>query len=317
MFLKNNYIPKKFDESVLHVETISKLKILTKFNFMNIVLYGVNGVGKYVLSKLILDNLFGSDVNKLQCYNEKPNYFYSSYHYEIYLEKNHNKDDLKVFIESISNSKNIGSDFNNILIIKNAHFLDKEVLFYIKKLIECDYPIYFILLFNNMSFLPKSFKNIFLSIRVPKIDKSELSLFIKSVCENEKIKIGNSTIEEMIYQNKKNITKILINIQYYKKTNKLLKYSNSEIDKLLQLVYERKNTNILKIRETLYDLTSKGIQKKLLIDYSVEQMLKRIKDQETKMEFISDICKMDENFSVSYKELIHLDYFFILLMKYC
>ena len=49
MFLKNNYIPKKFDESVLHVETISKLKILTKFNFMNIVLYGVNGVGKYVL----------------------------------------------------------------------------------------------------------------------------------------------------------------------------------------------------------------------------------------------------------------------------
>ena len=134
MFLKNNYIPKKFDESVLHLETISKLKILTKFNFMNIVLYGVNGVGKYVLSKLILDNLFGSDVNKLQCYNEKPNYFYSSYHYEIYLEKNHNKDDLKVFIESISNSKNIGSDFNNILIIKNAHFLDKEVLFYIKKL---------------------------------------------------------------------------------------------------------------------------------------------------------------------------------------
>ena len=317
MFLTQNYIPKKFDESVLHVETISKLKILTKFNFMNIVLYGVNGVGKYVLSKLILDNLFGSDVNKLQCYNEKTNYFYSSYHYEIYLEKNHNKDDLKVFIESISNSKNIGSDFNNILIIKNAHFLDKEVLFYIKKLIECDYPIYFILLFNNMSFLPKSFKNIFLSIRVPKIDKMELSLFIKSVCENEKIKIGNSTIEEMIYQNKKNITKILINIQYYKKTNKLLKYSNSEIDKLLQLVYERKNTNILKIRETLYDLTSKGIQKKLLIDYSVEQMLKRINDQETKMEFISDICKMDENFSVSYKELIHLDYFFILLMKYC
>ena len=317
MFLTQNYIPKKFDESVLHVETISKLKILTKFNFMNIVLYGVNGGGKYVLSKLILENLFGSDVNKLQCYNEKTNYFYSSYHYEIYLEKNHNKDDLKVFIESISNSKNIGSDFNNILIIKNAHFLDKEVLFYIKKLIECDYPIYFILLFNNMSFLPKSFKNIFLSIRVPKIDKMELSLFIKSVCENEKIKIGNSTIEEMIYQNKKNITKILINIQYYKKTNKLLKYSNSEIDKLLQLVYERKNTNILKIRETLYDLTSKGIQKKLLIDYSVEQMLKRINDQETKMEFISDICKMDENFSVSYKELIHLDYFFILLMKYC
>ena len=57
MFLTQNYIPKKFDESVLHVETISKLKILTKFNFMNIVLYGVNGGGKYVLSKLILENL--------------------------------------------------------------------------------------------------------------------------------------------------------------------------------------------------------------------------------------------------------------------
>ena len=53
MFLKNNYIPKKFDESVLHLETISKLKRLTQFNFMNLLLYGPNVVGKYVLSKLI------------------------------------------------------------------------------------------------------------------------------------------------------------------------------------------------------------------------------------------------------------------------
>ena len=317
MFLTNNYIPKTFDESVLHKKTIEKLKRLDRYNFMNLLLYGTNGVGKYVISKLILDNLFGLDVNKLQCYNEKPNYFYSLYHYEIYLEKNHNKDDLKEFIGAISDAKNIVSDFNNILIIKNAQFMDIDVVLYIKTIIDYDKPINFILLYNNISFLPKCFKNMFLTIRVPIIDKNELMPFITNVCDNEKIKIDKTKINEIIDYNKFNITKIMINIQYYKKTNKLLTYSNSEIDKLLKLVYEKKNINILKIRETLYNLTSKGIQKKILIHYSIEQMLKRINDPETKMEFIREVCLMDENFANSYKELIHLDYFFILLMKYC
>ena len=46
-------------------------------------------------------------------------------------------------------------------------------------------------------------------------------------------------------------------------------------------------------------------------------MLARIKDDDTKIKFINDICKLEENFSVSYKELIHLEYFFIFLMQYC
>ena len=187
MFFKNSYIPKNYEESKLNIDIIQKLKFINKDNFTNLLLYGSNGTGKYILSKMILESLFGKEIYNIKKYKDKPNYFYSLYHYEIYLERNNNKEDLKHFIEDISNQQNIVSNFNNIIIIKNAQNLDLDIKFFIKILMDRNHPIYFILLFNNISNLKPAFKNIFFNIRIPKINKLELKSFIKNICLNEKI----------------------------------------------------------------------------------------------------------------------------------
>ena len=48
-------------------------------------------------------------------------------------------------------TKNIVTDSNNIFLIKNAHYLDKELTSFIKTLIEQDTPITFILIYNKLS----------------------------------------------------------------------------------------------------------------------------------------------------------------------
>jgi DNA polymerase III delta prime subunit len=316
MFFKNSYIPKNYEESKLNIDIIQKLKFINKDNFTNLLLYGSNGTGKYILSKMILESLFGKEIYNIKKYKDKPNYFYSLYHYEIYLERNNNKEDLKHFIEDISNQQNIVSNFNNIIIIKNAQNLDLDIKFFIKILMDRNHPIYFILLFNNISNLKPAFKNIFFNIRIPKINKLELKSFIKNICLNEKIYMGDDKQNDLINFTEYNITKIIINLEYYKKSNTFLNYANSKIDKILNLVYEKKNSNILKIREQLYELTAKNINKKKIITYCVKQMLSRIKDDDTKIKFVNEICKIEEKFSVSYKDLIHLEYFFIFIMQY-
>lgn len=317
MFFKNSYIPKNYEESKLNIDIIQKLKFINKDNFTNLLLYGSNGTGKYILSKMILETLFGQEIYNIKKYNDKSNYYSSLYHYEIYLERNNNKEDLKDFMNEISNQLNIVSNFNNILIIKNAQNLDIDLKSFINLLIDRNNPIYFILIFNTISNIKLSFKNMFFNIRIPKINKLELKSLINTICINEKINMDSDTQNTLIDFTESNITKIIINLQYYKKSNTFLNYANNEIDKILNIVYEKKISNIIKIRETLYALTAKNINKKDILIYSVKQMLTRIKDDDTKIKFINDICKIEENFSVSYKDLIHLEYFFIFIMQYC
>jgi len=316
MFLTKSYTPLTFNENKLHKPIITKLKEHTKDNLMNLIFYGNNGTGKYTLCQLLLESIFGSTIYKRKYYNDKQNYVYSNVHYEVYLSRTYDKAEFKQIITDLSTNKNIMTDYNNIILIKNAHYLDKDTTHFIKILIEQDLPITFILIYNTISFLSSSFKSMFLEMRVPKIRKNDVYELITFICTSEDINMSKQQMNELINITDTNITKIMLNIQFFKKTQTFLTYSNKQIDAILELVYENKNENILKIREKVYDLTSKNFNKGFLINYALKKILVKLTCDKKKMELINEVSKIDINLKSSYKDLIHVEYFFILLMKY-
>ena len=280
------------------------------------IFYGNNGTGKYILSQLFLESIFGLNIYKKKKYNDMPNYLYSNYHYEIYLSRTYNKCVFKKFILDLCINKNIVTNLNNIILIKNAHYLENDIILFMKTLIEQQNPVSFILISNTISHLPDSFKNLFFKERVPTLNKKELFDLINSICEKENIDMTFNKKEELISITEHNISKIMLNIQFYKKTQRFLTYTNNQIDAILNLVYEKKNENILKIREKIYDLTSKNINKDFLIKYALKKVLSKIDCDTKKMSLIKEVAHIDQNLKHSYKDLIHIEYFFILLMKY-
>ena len=62
----DKYTPKDFKDSNLHLSLIKKLQTVNKYTFMNTILYGSNGTGKYTLSKMFLNNLYDKSVYNLK-----------------------------------------------------------------------------------------------------------------------------------------------------------------------------------------------------------------------------------------------------------
>jgi DNA polymerase III delta prime subunit len=315
MFFSKSYTPLTFNDTQIHKEIICKFKE-QETKLTNIILYGNNGTGKYTLSQLLLESIYGSIIYKRKYYNNLKNYVYSTVHYEMYLSKTYDKTELKTFLRDLCLTQNIATDSNNIILIKNAHYLDKDLTCFIKTLIEHETPITFILIFNTITSIPNSFKNMFYEIRIPRIKTDELKLFISTICTGENIDMSESQFDELIQMTDHNITKIMLNLQFFKKTNRFLTYSNKQIDDILELVYENKNENILKIREKLYTLTAKTFNKSFLINYALKKVLPKVTCDQKKMELISEVSKIDINLKHSYKDLIHVEYFFIVLMNY-
>ena len=283
MFFSKSYTPLTFNETYIHKTISTKLQMYQENKSLtNIIFYGNNGTGKYILSQLLLESIFGPTIYKKKNYNDRPNYVYSNVHYEVYLSKTYDRPELKTFIKNLSNTKNVATDTNNIILIKNAHYLDKDIISVIKTFIEHENPIIFILIYNTTSSLQNSFKNMFYEVRIPNIKTNELKFFISTICTNEKIDITDETINDLIQMTEHNITKIMLNLQFFKQTNRFLTYSKTQIDDILELVYENKNENILKIREKLYTLTAKNFNKSFLINYALKKVLSKLTCQEKK-----------------------------------
>ena len=312
----DSYTPKIFEESKLNLDIIKKLKNINKENFMNMIINGVNGTGKYILSLMLLHNIFGKDIYNTKQYSDNINICYSLHHYEIIFNKNIKTTSIIEFIKTISENININSSYNNIIIIKNAQYLDYQTIILIKNIIEQKNTINFILLFNNISKLSKSFYNLFLNIRIPKLKYEEIQTFIEDLTFNEKINIPKNIIDNIITSNKHNITKILLNIYKYSKTNTIIEYKDTILDDLYNLILKNNIHNILKIRETLYEINSKNIDKKYIIKFFFEKVVKTIKTPQKKIEFTFFTSEIDKNLSRAYKDLIHLEYFIMSLNKF-
>ena len=131
----------------------------------------------------------------------------------------------------------------------------------------------------------------------------------------DKIKIYVRDIKEIISINKSNINRILLNLEIYKKTNRI-KVENiidKQIDTILDLVYEKKIDNILKIRKLIYNLCSQHVDRYYILKYCFREVSKTLKTNNKKIELIAFLNETNTKLSNSFKNIIHIEYFFVKL----
>lgn len=319
MLFLTRYCPKQFESTLINKKFIKKLCKFNKNNFMNILIYGVDGTGKYVLSKMLLNHIFNKNIYKLKTniyeLNSKNLIYYSSiYHYEIYLTKFTNKKILCELILSLTESLNVNNNMYNIILIKNIHYLDNDTSFFFKNIIEkrCDF-VKFIFISNSLTKINYVLKNLFLNLRVPKLNLNEILQFLEKIKNLENIKITNEQLILLIENQNFNITKILINLELYKKTKLLNNYDYLEkkINVILNLVYTKQINNIELIRKNLYSITSKNVDKSKIFLYIFNNILEKINSNKKKKEYIDFVSNLNHRFVESYKDIIHIEFLLV------
>ena len=201
-----------------------------------------------------------------------------------------------------------------MILIKNVQYLSIDIFNSLKNIIEKRYEtVKFIFITNSIDKIPYYFKSFSFNFRIPKINYNELYIFIKKVIEYENIQIEENKIKELIEFHENNISKILINLDSYKK-NKLITvniYLEENLDLILKLIYSKDLNQIETIRKLLYALCSKNIDKDVIINYVYKNVLQKIKTQEKKHHYIDFVANINSKMNNSYKNIIHLEYMLV------
>ena len=323
--MSDKYTPKDFKDSNIHLSLIKKLQTINKYTFMNTILYGSNGTGKYILSKMFLNHLYDNSVYNLKTQQvisdtKTLDYFSSIYHYEVYISKKYKHSLLKDLINRVTYSMNINTSSYNIILIKNAHYFRKETLNYIKHIIEDRGDVIkFIFTCNSIGKL-LYLKPFFMTIRIPKLDKKELYNYTHHIVLQENIhkqvKINENTINTIIEKSNHNIYKIVYNLKLYIETSQYtnLNFIQKIIDPLLTLMNSKNTKHIPDMRVLLYKYCAMNIDKNTII-YTIYNSVINSVTCLTKKKQIADLtAHVEHKMNVSYKEIIHLEYYIITLM---
>ena len=210
MFFKD-FIPDTLDEYIINRETADYIK--RNKGILNTIIYGANGVGKFTLARMMIQNSIESrklNIKHTEC-NDNPINI-SSFHYELFVSQ-YNYKDKNSFIKTLdefSDSVNVSTGCNNIIIIKNADLLSHNNILTIKKYTERnDKFVTFILTMKNISKHRNSL-NGFFTIRVPSSSKEVISDFISSKVDTQGYE---NQILKLIDDNKCNLKRIFIDLE--------------------------------------------------------------------------------------------------------
>ena len=216
MELYNKYLPRKIEDYYLHPELQDFLKSLKNRDLPNLILYGQEGCGK----KSFLSSLFPEPkikTIKSIKYNSKTiNYTIYNSKYTIEIDskelKIYNKYLLQKVIKQIAETKRVKDNKIKIIIIYNAHFLDKEFQYILRKMIELYiYSANFIMLTNSLSRIIKPVKSRCLSIRIGNPTEKQILDFIKNINTKEKYKIPILKLKKIALNSNRNLKKAILN----------------------------------------------------------------------------------------------------------
>jgi len=194
-----------------------------------------------------------------------------------------------------------------LIIIKNIEFIDFESFKSIKNIIEKKYnSVRFIFITSKLSKINDFIKGFFLLIRIPTPSKNELFSHLINIYP----KINKSKITKVLNETSK-LTEIFMKLEI----NNINNYNDPYItksNKLIKLIESKKISNILKIRELIYDLMAKNYNLSKIYTYIFKTLLNTIDDNNKKLIIIRLYNNYNNN---NFKNIIHIESLFINIMN--
>jgi len=308
---------------------INKLDICLN-NIPNIILYGPSACGKYTEALKIIKKYSKSNLRyekKLVINSIKNEHIIkiSDIHYEINME-NLTCNAKIVFNDVYNNildSIYINPNKNGIILCKNFHAIDKELLdifySYMQKIINNSIIVKFIILTENISFIPY---NILQNSKILYYSKLSINNYLKLSNKNNKkflINMQNNNIENL----KKFLNSIdNINILKNYKLNKDNLYNNNFKKKTCDIIIDiiiNKKIDYVNIRNKLYDILILNLNIYECIYYIIYKIIKKKYNNIDSLNFINNIfnktCEFFKYYNNNYRPIYHLESYIYYLIK--
>ena len=313
MFI-NDFVPKTLNDFVINNEIAERIE--RQNGLFNTIIYGPPGVGKFTLARKMINNYCNDYKFKIKNSTVNDNKINSSkYHFELFVNNYNYKDKVsfKKTLREFSDSKNVSTGDNNIVIIKNADLLSRENLLLIKKMSERnDKFITFILTAKNYSKLRSVLGNFF-KIRVPSSNPDKLvDFFSEKLVERDIVGIADQELRKIIKNNNNNLTGILLDIEIiYLSSNiesdKKIKFKN-EISRITKKIIN----NIFafeyeELRKNIYELTTRNIEKSIILNMILKKILLCEIKMEYKIKFLEIAAEYGRRLAISNKEVIQIE----------
>uniref|UniRef100_A0A6C0AY96 ATPase AAA-type core domain-containing protein n=1 Tax=viral metagenome TaxID=1070528 RepID=A0A6C0AY96_9ZZZZ len=293
----------------------------SKFNFNNIndlnnlIIYGPPGIGKYTQALSIIKNCSSTHLKyekkMIISYNKNIYYFkISDIHYEIDMSLLGCNSKLiwhEIYnqIVDIISSKN---EKNGIIICKYFHEINSELLeifySYMQTLYNSSINIKYILITEDLSFLPDNILNYCLHIKYSRPSRSSYNKCFKIKLTNENdisliTNIKDIKSENIFKDIKKNINK---------EDNNIIEFQKILCDKIIKNILNINELKFLNLRDLLYDICIYDINIANCIIYILKTLIIKNKlDNEKLTKIITDTYGFLKLYNNNYRPIYHLE----------
>lgn len=298
----------------------------------NLLFFGHKGCGKTTKIYAFLNTILNDKVYNLKNVEielDKKIFKYRSSIYHIEIDSlellNNERFFFQNFLKEYVSTRNIGLDMPKIIILLNAHKINKNSLLMLRKIIETNYiSSKYIFETSNINFLPETLLTRFLSLRISSPKREEIEDLFTNIIKKNKIKFGKKILNSIIDVDKNyslfyNLNNIFCAFNYYIKTNELFINNYHKLINEIIVIIINKKTNF----EIIYIL--KSICEKIFINcYDVHELIFNINyiltnKYNNDLKLCTNIIKLTSECDMNLlkstgKYFIHLENYFIKLI---
>lgn len=283
----------------------------------NLIIYGPSGIGKYTQALNIIQQYSPSqlkyDRTMLLTFNKTPYYFkISDIHYEVDMSLLGCNSKL-LWHDLYNQIVNIISSKQNkcgIILCKYFHLIHIELLetfySYMQTLYNLNILIKFVLITENISYLPDNILNCCKHIKYPRPTRTTYNKCIK-LNMNQTDNINNITNIKELKQHKllsNDISSKLVG-------NKIVVYDN-----IINLILNYNAINYLTLRDYLYDICIFDLNINECVWYIIDELCKKDKIDLSKLtKILNDTYKFFKYYNNNYRPIYHLERYILYIIQ--
>tara|TARA_B100001758_G_C18386100_1_gene600192 strand:+ start:620 stop:1660 length:1041 start_codon:yes stop_codon:yes gene_type:complete len=295
-----------------------------KYNMNHLLVYGLNGSGKYTIIKAYLNSMFDYD-NKI--YNMKDKtielsfngskvdfpVMASPYHFEINCEDFNDKRLVNQFIKSVACTNNISNNNKKIVIVKHIEHLTIEYQWMLRRTIEKLYKTCkIIFMSNHISRIDSSISSRCICLRIESPSDKEIENILSDISEKNNIQnISDKQMNYILKVSQRNLKTALVLFEYslYKDNTKPELYHLQPIINVIDKINNySKPKQIKEIRNDLHNLILYDVNLNLLQTHLMDFYILNKDISEYKREKLINIIKdINHSINFAYKKLYHLE----------
>lgn len=346
----DKYRPKTISQLSYHDSISQSLRALSKSgDFPHLLVYGPSGAGKKTRIYCTLNEIFGSQVEKLKIdvktfvtsSNRKLefNVLSSPYHLEITPSDMGNNDRVVIqdLLKDVASTEQV--DFSNqsssktkhrfkIVIINEADSLSRDAQAALRRTMEkYSSNIRLILVCNTISNIISPIKSRTLLVRIPSPSVQDISSILANISDKESIKYSSNNEQELTnffshiaQESNRNLRRTLLSFETitmqtetvnFKSNLNLINLDWEVIIKNLAITI-KKNRNVAtlaKIRVVLYELLSHCIPARTILKTLLMDLIANFTNDKIIQELVELASIFDERISLGQKSIFHLEGF--------